>query len=79
MHYALPGNFLQDKLYYGLLFELVIDERSVLGRRRGEVLVPSTAIHLNTVYLLTNLNIASGGPKSPVWDPVFEVLPSGLT
>eukprot|EP00974_Lingulodinium_polyedra_P108594 10511297-Lingulodinium_polyedra.AAC.1 len=79
MHYAFPGDFLQDDLYYRSLFELVIDQHSVLNRRRGEVLVPSTVIRLKAVYLLTHLNIASGGgPGSPVWDPVLEVLPSGL-
>eukprot|EP00974_Lingulodinium_polyedra_P130707 11214878-Lingulodinium_polyedra.AAC.1 len=72
MHYAFPGNFLQDNLYYGLLFELAIDLRSVLRWRRGEVLVPGTVLRLKAVYLLANLNIASGGPKSPVRGPVLE-------
>eukprot|EP00974_Lingulodinium_polyedra_P067533 6539356-Lingulodinium_polyedra.AAC.1 len=36
MQYAFPGNFLQGNLYYGLMFELEIDNRKILNRRRGE-------------------------------------------
>ena len=43
--YAWPSNFLQDNLYYGILFELAIDESQILQQHRGEVLVPPDAIH----------------------------------
>ena len=75
MHYAWPANFLLDNLYYGLLFELVIDKRHVLQRRRGEVLVPAKFAHIRALYLLTNLWIRESGHKCAVWDPSLEFLP----
>ena len=78
MAYTWPANFLQDNLYYGLLFELVIDKRHVLERRKGEVLVPAKFARIRAVYLLTNLSIQEGGQKCAVWNPSLEFLPSCL-
>ena len=78
MRYAWPANFLQDNLYYGLLFELVIDKRQVLQRRNGEVLVSAKSVCIRSVYLLTNLGISHGGEKCAVWDPGLELLPECL-
>ena len=75
MHYAWPANFLQDNLYYGLLFELEIDKQHVLERRKGEVLVPAKFARIRAVYLLTNLWIREGGEKCAEWDPSLEFLP----
>ena len=75
MHYAWPANFLQDNLYYGLLFELVIDKRRVFQRRRGEVLVPAKFARIRALYLLTNLWIRESGHKCAEWDPSLEFLP----
>ena len=78
MRYAWPGNFLQDNLYYGLLFELVIDKGEVLERRHGEVLVPAKAVSIWAVYLLTNVGISHGGAKCASWDLGLELLPERL-
>ena len=78
MRYAWPGNFLQDNLYYGLLFELVIDKREVLERRHGEVLVPAKTVSICAVYLLTNVGISHGGAKCASWDLGLELLPECL-
>ena len=78
MRYAWPANFLQDNLYYGLLFELVIDKGQVLQRRKGEVLVPAKYVRIRAVYVLTNLGISDGGEKCAVWDPGLELLPECL-
>ena len=78
INYAWPSNFLLDNLYYGIIFELAIDETRILHQRCGEVLVPPDAILINAVYLLVNMPIQKGGKKSPVWDPSLELLPSSM-
>eukprot|EP00974_Lingulodinium_polyedra_P125943 11196401-Lingulodinium_polyedra.AAC.1 len=35
-------------------------------------------MRFKAVYVFTNLGIQKGGCKSPVWDPSFKILPSGL-
>jgi hypothetical protein len=78
IRYAWPSNFLQDNLYYGVLFQLAIDESQILQERRGEVLIPPHAIFIKSLFLLTNMAVAQGGPKHPVRDPSLELLPSSM-
>ena len=78
IRYTWPSNFLKDKLYYGVLLELAIDSTKILEERRGEVLVPPEAISIKALYLLTNMDIAQGAPRSYKWDPSLELLPAPL-
>ena len=76
--YTWPSNFLKDKFYYGVLLELAIDSTKTLEARRGEVLVSPEAISIKALYLLTNMDIAQGAPRSYKWDPSLELLPAPL-
>ena len=78
MQYACPSNFLLDNTYYGVMLELVIDGAKVLEERRGEVLVPADVVRIKGLYLLTNMNIGQGNPRSQAWIPALELLPMEL-
>ena len=82
-YYSWPSNFLLDSLFYGLTFEVEIDPRYVLERRKtwrqgGEVLVCSGNILIRGVYLFHNMYIAQGKAKKPEWEPWLELLPDSL-
>ena len=77
--YAWPSNFLKDNLYYGIMFQLEVEQEAIVERRRDEVLVdPRSNIRIKSLYLLCNLDISTGGHRCVEPDPSLELLPQVL-
>ena len=83
--YAWPAPFLEDNLYYGIMYELEADESRLInkgeffnGKNRkhpGEMLFPPEALIIRNVYLLVNLDLEKGSSKCQVLEPALERLP----
>ena len=83
--YAWPAPFLEDNLYYGIMYELEADISRLInkgeffnGKNRkhpGEMLFPPEALIIRNVYLLVNLDLEKGSSKCQVLDPALERLP----